>query len=79
MPKAGSSWLCLNQTKCPNPKYFGGIYEKEFAEGAHSKPPKRKINPFGGILDIYTTVLFSQVFNCRMPRGNCLIQLRMSP
>jgi hypothetical protein len=58
MPKAGSSWLCLNQTKCPNPKYFGGIFEKEFAKGADIKPPKMEINLFGGLLDIHTTGLF---------------------
>jgi hypothetical protein len=35
-------------------KSSGSIYEKEIAKGAHRKPPKRKINLFGGSLDIYT-------------------------
>lgn len=56
--QAGSFGLRLIRTKFPNPKYFGGIYEKEIAEGVHSKPPKRKIDLFGDLLDIYTAGLF---------------------
>jgi hypothetical protein len=57
----------------------GASREKEFPEGANIKPPKREIDLFGGLLDIYTTVLFWQVFYCRRATGNCLIQLRTSP
>jgi len=56
--QAGSFGLRLIRTKFLNPKSFGGIYEKEIAKSAHSKPPKRKIDLFGGLLDIYTTGLF---------------------
>jgi hypothetical protein len=31
------------------------IYEKKIAKGAHRKPPKRKVNLFGGLIDIHTT------------------------
>jgi hypothetical protein len=31
----------------------GGNYEKELPKGANMKPPKRKLNLFGGLLDIY--------------------------
>ena len=40
---------------------------------------KGEINLFGGLLDIYPTVLFRKVFNCRMAIGNRLIKLRMPP
>jgi hypothetical protein len=52
--KEGSFWLCLIQSKSPKPKSLGGVYEKEIAKGAIVGPPKRKINLFGGSLDIYT-------------------------
>jgi hypothetical protein len=32
----------------------------EIAKGAHREPPKRKINLFGGLLDIYTTDYFDK-------------------
>jgi hypothetical protein len=51
----------------------------ELPESADMKPPKREINLLGGLLDIYTTVLFWQGFNFRMAIGNCPIQLRTSP
>jgi len=33
----------------------GGNYEKELPESANMKPPKRGLNLFGGLLDIYNT------------------------
>jgi hypothetical protein len=55
-----------------------GIYEKKFAEGAYIKPPKRGINLFGGLLDVYIALLLGPFFNCRTAIGNCPIKLRIS-
>jgi hypothetical protein len=30
------------------------IYGKKIAKGAHRRPPKRKVNLFGGLIDIHT-------------------------
>jgi hypothetical protein len=76
--KAGSFWLRRIRTKFPNPKSFGGIYEKEIAKSAHNKPPEREINFFGGLLDVYIA-LFWQFFNCHTAIGICLIKLKISP
>jgi hypothetical protein len=64
---------------CPHPKSLGGIYEQEFPKGANIKPPKRGINLFGGLLDVYIALLLWQFITCRTAIGNCSIKLKISP
>jgi len=74
-----SFWLTLTRTKPPNPKSLGGSYEKEFQKEAQMMPPKREINFFGGVLDVYVPLLLRQFFKGRTAIGNCPFKVKISP
>jgi hypothetical protein len=74
-----SFWRSLTRTKRPNPKSFGGSYEKEFQKEAQMMPPKREIDFFGGLLDVYVPLLLRHFSNGLTAIGNCPIKLKISP